>query len=243
MSWLASRRRPVSRTPRATPRTMPTGPNSSRRPSALAASVGRCAPLRRDAALQGDRGPGSGGPGPLAAAGPADRGGLRRPAAHGRRRVERLGRAHGAVGGPGGRRRRDLPRGPGGRGRHRRDAVRRGEPVGPPRGDLPAGARAHPRLPRLPGRARHRPLRRGHLHRLPLVRGPEAAGPVPVRTWPVIHVVRVWACRAVERPLDAGRRPPRAHPGHQHRRPRRAARSSSSTCTTAARRSGGRPRS
>ena len=72
-----------------------------------------------------------------------------------------------------------------------RRALRAGEPVRQDRGDLPAGRRGHARLPELDGRTGHGALRRGRLHRLPLVRRAAAGGALSVRAWTLVHVVRV----------------------------------------------------
>ena len=64
-------------------------------------------------------------------------------------------------------------------------------PSGPADRDDPAAARRPPVLPGLPGRARARPLRRGHLRRLPRLRRPRAGGRVPVRLRPVLHHLRL----------------------------------------------------
>ena len=57
--------------------------------------------------------------------------------------------------------------------------------------DHPAAARGHPAVPRLPGRVLARPLRRGPVRRLPLVRRARPGGGVPVRPRPLVHDVRV----------------------------------------------------
>ena len=90
--------------------------------------------------------------------------------AHRRRALERRRRAPRRTRRAGARDRRGLAARPGRRRRGRRRALRRRQPVGPARRDDPAAARGQPRLPRLPGRARARALRRGPLRRLPLVR-------------------------------------------------------------------------
>ena len=82
----------------------------------------------------------------------------------------------------------------------------------------PRAARAQPVVRQLPARGRRHPLRRGPAGRLPLVRGPAPADPVPVRPRAVVHDLLPRPTPAVVvdlRPRDesAGRRGRR----HQHR--------------------------
>ena len=91
----------------------------------------------------------------------------------------------------GSRHRRGLAARPGRRRCRRRRALRRGEPVGTPAGDHSAAPAGHGGLPRLPGRARPRALRRGPLRGLPLVRRPRHRGVVPLRPRPLVHDLRL----------------------------------------------------
>ena len=147
----------------------------------------------------------------------AGRRGDRGEPAHRRRALERRRGAPVGPRRPRARDRRGLAARPGRRRRGRRRALRCGEPLGPPRRDDPGAPRRQPRLPRLPGRALARALRRGPVRGLPLVRRPRARGVLPVRARAVVHDVRVLGCRGV-----VGRvRPHRARHRDEHGRPRR----------------------
>ena len=121
-----------------------------------------------------------------------------------------------------------VPRGP--RGLVRRAGRRRGDRGHPVRGrqplrqarrDVPAPARGHAGVPELSGRGRHGPLRRGPVHRLSLVRRSANAGPVPVRSWAVVHDVRVRERSGVRVHARRGSRRHRAGRRHEHRLARR----------------------
>ena len=116
----------------------------------------------------------------------------------------------------GARDRRGLAARPGRRRRGRRRALRRREPLGPSRRDDPGAPRRQPRVPRLPGRALARAVRRGPVRGLPLVRRARARGRIPVRAWTLVHDVRVLGCLGVGR----RRRPHGARHRDEHGRAR-----------------------
>ena len=166
-------------------------------------SRGRGACGRRGAALRGAAGlhrvrrlrPGRSRPDP--AAGCPDPGRLRSAAQHRRDPEQRLGVDDGRVDRRPGRGARSLDDGPGGRRRDRRCALRQRQSVGQAGRDLPAQVGRHPGAHQLPRRQRAGALRRGHLHRLPLLRRQRDAGGVPLRLWTQLHLLRVQQSQAL----------------------------------------------
>ena len=82
---------------------------------------------------------------------------------------------------------------------------------------IPLRLRGHPVVPEL-RRGRSRPLRRGTVRRLPLVRRPRHRRRVPIRPWALVHDVRVCGCRGIRR---CERRRRGARDRDEHRRPGR----------------------
>jgi beta-glucosidase len=193
--------------------------------AARAARTADVAVVFRQQLLRGRQRPAD--PGTARRPGPADPGrGPGQPAHRGGAQYQRPG-VH-ALAPPGRRGLRSLVSRPAVRPLHRRAAVRRREPVGPPAGDLPR-PREPGRRPRRHGpdpepavpRQRHgRVLQRGHRRRLPLLRRAPPDAAVPVRLRPVLHHVLLWPAAAVpwRQPQRPGDRP---GDDHQHGGPAR----------------------